>query len=1338
MSEEVKTAPAVDAEANADADRGPNYVVGIGASAGGLEALERFFENMPNQTGMAFVVVQHLSPDFKSVMDELLSRRTMLAVHRVAEGMEVQADAIYLIPPKKDMIISNGRLLLTDKDPKQLVTLPIDHFFRSLAHEYGERAVGIVLSGTGSDGSRGVREIHEAGGLVIVQAPDTAKFDGMPNAARQTGACDLVLAPEEMPSALLQYAKHPLWQEKSPQPDSEGPPESDMDSVFRLLREVYGIDFSHYKSTTVSRRIDRRLLLNRSFDLQDYLKRLQGDPIELNALYKDLLIGVTRFFRDADAFARLATDVIPTLLIEHERDDDFRVWVAGCATGEEAYSLAILIQECVDKLKRRINVKVFATDVHRASLDFASAGVYDEAQLGEMSPDRLRRFFTRTAEGYRVSHELRQMVVFAPHNLIKDAPFTKMDLISCRNLLIYFQPAAQKKALSLFHFALRTGGVLFLGPSESPGELSEEFATVDVHWKIYRKSRDIRLPAELRLPLSPGSTLQERQHYSQRGGQADHPQVLETYDILLNQFMPPSLLVNDRRELVESFGGANRYLHWKERRVSVDVLDLVPSELRLMLSGALPRVFMEKASVAYKGLRLPSGDGERLVDATVKPIVSQRMHQVHALIILEDQGTPPSPAEPAAFEAGQASQEQRQALESELRYTKENLQATIEELETSNEELQATNEELVASNEELQSTNEELHSVNEELYTVNAEYQKKISELTELTADMDNLLESTQVHTLFLDRSLCIRKFTPKIAEAFNLMPQDLGRRIDTFTHNLQHATLIEDIQAVMESGQSFEKQVRDRRGLWFLLRILPYQAKDGPNGVVLTLIDLAHVKKAEAEVRAKDRQLATILKNSPNLIYIRDPGGRFFITNDSFNRLIGGDPVGKTAYDLFPKETADMLERFHSEVLAEGRGTDHELTLGQGANAAQYLHLTFPLRDENEKIIGVGGIATNITRLKEAEHETRSALAQRDSFLAMLSHELRNPLGAVINAAAVLEIPHAGKDERKIATEVILRQAGQMGRLLDDLLEVSRITQNKITIQKSPVRLADVLEEAVRAVRHAVDQGGLTLSVETDPAALRVQGDATRLQQMLVNLLMNAVKYTPSGGNIRLELCRDGDHAVLRVQDNGIGIRADLLPKVFDLFVQADETLDRAKGGMGVGLTLVRIIAELHGGTVEARSEGIGKGSTFTVRLPITDEAAVNGDGKLRQVSRESKKILIVEDNDDSRRMLEALLTLGGHEVCVAANGPDGLQEILKQKPVLALVDIGLPGLNGYEIAKQVRNRLTNEETYLVALTGYGRTEDRENAKQAGFDELLVKPVKRQELDRVLRERVK
>jgi two-component system CheB/CheR fusion protein len=1312
------------------------HVVGIGASAGGLEALERFFQSVPMDSGMAFVVVQHLSPDFKSVMDELLSRKTALPIHRASDGIVVQPNAIYLIPPKKDMIIANRRLLLTDKDPKQLVTLPIDHFFRSLAHDLGDHAIAIVLSGTGSDGSRGVRDVHEAGGLVVVQTPETAKFDGMPNSACQTGAVDLVLPPDEMPAALLRYIRHPDGAAHHPELQVPHVPETGFDALFRMLRDSYAIDFTQYKSTTVTRRIERRLLLNRAYEIDEYVKRLRDDPDELDALYRDLLIGVTRFFRDASAFERLGHDLVPGLLADLPPGEDLRIWVAGCATGEEAYSLAILIHEKIEALGRPVKVKIFATDVHRNSLEFAGTGVYSEAQLADLPPERRHRYFIRKGDGFQIAQDLRQMIVFAPHNLIKDAPFTKLDMVTCRNLLIYLQPSTQKKVLSLFHFALKTNGVLFLGPSESPGELSDEFLTVDPHWKIYKKRRDIRLPADLRLPLSVAAPrwIGGTSSTPSTGPRQGEQQLLGTYDALLDKVMPASLLINEHHELVQTFAGASLYLHVSEGRVSTDVLDMVDSELRTVLAGALPRVFHDKRPVTYKGLRVQSPGGNRLINLTIEPVISRRSSVLHAWVRLEDQGKVPPPVPATEVQLGQASQDQLQAVESELRFTKENLQATIEELETSNEELQATNEELLASNEELQSTNEELHSVNEELYTVNAEYQKKIAELTQLTADMDSLLASTEVHTLFLDRDLCIRKFTPCIAENFNLAPQDVGRRIDSFTHNIDYPALMEKLRCVMESGQAFEQSVRDQRGNWYLLRILPYRSDDRIGGCVLTLIDLTSIKRAEAEAWTKDQQLSAILKNSPQMVFLKDQQGRYLVTDPTFKRLARRDPIGLTAYDLFANKTAEALCHLDQQVVGEGITVEDEVAIRQADGPHTYLTVKFPLRDEAGRTIGVGGVMTDVTRLKHAEQLAREAVGQRDRFLAMLSHELRNPLGAIANAVDVMERSLSHDSTNREALSVMHRQAIQMRRLLDDLLDIARITQGKIQLQRSAVRLDQVIREAAQVVHRLFEEKGVVLKAHIPSEGITIFGDPARLQQLVVNLLMNGVKYTPAGGRVDVELAtRDGD-AVITVRDTGIGIAPEMLERIFELFVQGDDTLHRSSSGLGVGLTLVRSIAELHGGGGRATSAGLGMGSEFVVWLPVRSAEIAPGAAEPRpEVAVRPMKILVVEDNNDSRRMLETMLKLDGHEVRVARDGEEGLEAFRQDPPSVALIDLGLPTLDGYELARAVRELPARQGAYLVALTGYGQPEDRKKVTEAGFDEHLVKPLRRGELEKLL-----
>jgi len=1304
-----------------DADRlPPRLIVGVGASAGGLEALEKLFEGMPTDSGLAFVVVQHLSPDFKSLTDGILARKTRIPIRVVEDGLRIDRDVIYLIPPKKDMIVSGGRLLLSDKDPTQLLALPIDHFFRSLAQDAASRAVAVILSGTGTDGSRGVRDVHDAGGLLIVQDPETAKFDGMPRSALGSGVVDLTLAPEAIPEALRRHAH-------APHAPSEPLP-AGVDAVFRLLRDAYGIDFSFYKPETVGRRLDRRLGLSEIAGLDEYARRLADDPAELNLLYKDLMIGVTQFFRDEEAFDRLGRDVIPALLGRLAPGDEFRVWVAGCATGEEAYSIAMLVREALDAIQRPIPVKIFATDAHRASLDTAGIGLYPAAAVESVSHERVNRFFNRVAGGFQVSAELRKMVVFAQHNVIKDAPFTRLDLVSCRNMLIYFQQAAQKRVLSLFHFALKTGGVLFLGPSETTGEVGDEFESVDPRWRVSRKRRDVRLVPDLRAPSLPPT------RPGPGRATVPDPHLSTAYDSLLDEFMPPSLLVTERGDLVQAFSGASKYLKYRDGRVTTHLLEIVDPELRTALSGALPRAFKELAEVVYKGLRLHPPEGERVVNVLVRPIRNRRAGVTHALVQLEDAGVPPPAREaPREIDLEQASREQILALESELRHTKENLQAMIEEMETSNEELQATNQELQSTNEELQSTNEELHSVNEELYTVNGEFQKKITELTQLSADMDNLLVSTGVHTIFLDRGLCLRKFTPKIAETFNLLPQDIGRRIDHFTYTLDHPGLLADLQAVIDNPNPVERQVRDRRGQWFLLRVLPYRAGLAIDGVVLTLVDLSEVKRVEAEARRKDEQLAGILRHSPNWVFIKDLSGRYVVADEAFRRAVGRDPVGLTPHDLFSPEVADLVTARDDRVIGEGKEDEAEVVIPLADGPHTFLATKFPVRDEAGRVIGVGGIKTDVTLIRQAEQTAREAVNQRDRFLAMLSHELRNPLAAILNAAEMAARAGEACPETVNWLGVIRRRARHMARLVDDLLDVTRFTQGKVELRRSVLDLGTTVPGVLEEARPWFVDARVALTHQGPDGPLLVDGDPDRLQQVQVNLLRNAAKYTPAGGSVWYTLGREDGRAVIRVRDTGVGLSAEMLGRVFEPFVQADETLDRSGGGIGVGLTLVRSIVELHGGTVEGRSGGPGTGCEFVIRLalisvsqPVTTPTVVASAPTAMTL-----RILVIEDDADIRTALVSLLELDGHAILAAADGPAGLAELDGGFDAV-LLDIGLPGMDGFEVARRIRSR-PGRPPYLIAMTGYGRTEDRVATTAAGFNAHLTKPFDPSELSRVL-----
>ena len=1309
----------------------PRFVVGIGASAGGLDPLVRFFENLPKDTGMAFVIVQHLSPDFKSLMDELLARHTPLPIHLVEDGMPVEADHIYLIPAKKEMIVSGGRLLLSERGRQQELTLPIDVFFRSLAQDYGSKAVAIVLSGGGSDGSRGISHVHETGGLVLVQDLDSAQFDGMPRAAIETGVVDHTLLPEDMPRMLLERAEGSLADLPNRiEPEPQTP--RGLDALYDVLETEFGLDFNHYKPSTVTRRIERRLGLAQAQNVDEYLTRLRSERDELDALYRDLLIGVTRFFRDPDAFALLEQRILPELLTREPRNAPLRLWVAGCATGEEAYSLAILLQELAATYGER-PIKIFATDVHRGSLAHATLGVYGEEAIANVSADRLARYFMQNGSTYQVVPELRQMVVFAQHNVISDAPFTRVDLISCRNLLIYLQPPAQQRVLSFFHFALSQAGMLFLGPSESLGPLADGFEIIDKHWQLYRKGTEVRTPVDARHRSTVA--VNTRLTVPSVVAPAKHSlgQLLSIYDALLEETMPPSLLLTERGELVHAMGGAARFLRVRDGRQSLDVLDLVDADLKMILAGGLKRALAERAPVVFNGVRVQRDD--QLYRVTIRAIAGRAPSARHAVVSFEALASPAKPASAPSIQidVDQVSQQQLAALEAELGTTKESLQAAIEQLEASNEELQASNEELQSSNEELQSTNEELQSVNEELYTVNAEYQRKIAELTELTNDMDNLLASTEIGTIFLDGQLRIRKFTPQITETFGLLPHDVGRSIETFAHKMRHPGLVEDLKRVLTSGHAVERDLTDPHGKAFFLRLLPYRAKGVVDGVVLTLIDVTGLRTAEDALFHERYLLNSLLRTVPDAIYFKDARGRYIRCNHAMAARLGvqdaADAIGKTAFDMPEQDAAMAMHREDEAVLRVGQPQHYRLEhrTEQGGGEAWDMVTRLPLVDRSNAIVGVIAIFRDVTEQVRAKAKIDDEVRRRDQFLAMLSHELRNPLGAVVSATAMLKAADAQDHTHTRTIDVLERQSRQMARLLDDLLDASRVTQNKIELRRRVVDLRSIASEAADAVRPQARERGLQLTLDLPHEPLWVHGDATRLQQIQVNLLSNAIKYTPRGGRVTLVAASDGNGAaVVRVSDNGAGIPAPMLDSVFDLFVQARHTLDHADGGLGVGLTLVRALVEMHGGTVNAHSDGDGKGSEFAVRLPTTSapaETQIQNEATTSGIPA-GMTVVVVEDNADSLEMLCSMLKLAGATCHSAGDGRSALALVDKVSPDVVILDVGLPHLDGLEVARRIRSNPRHAGVRLIALTGYGLASDRQATAKAGFDHHLVKPV--------------
>jgi two-component system CheB/CheR fusion protein len=910
----------------------PTHYVGIGASAGGLEAIETFFTNLRPDSNMAFIVIQHLSPDYKSLMVELLSKKTLMDVHRAEDGMRIKPNNVYLIPPKKNLTVYHGKLLLSDQISRG-INLPIDIFLKSLAEDQGEKAIAIILSGTGSDGTRGVRAIKEHGGAVMVQDEASAKFDGMPRAAMSTGLADFILPPQDMPEQLIGFTEHPYVSNgtKSTALISQ---EDGLTHIFSMLREKTKVDFTYYKPSTIIRRIERRVSVNQMSDLEEYVEYLRKYPGEIMSLYRELLIGVTSFFRDDDAFHNLREKWLPEL-IKKSNSQEHRFWVAGCSTGEEAYSLAILTREIMEDLGVNHDIKIFATDIDRDAILTAGNGIYPESIAADLKPKLLAKYFYRKEENYQVARNIREMVVFAQHNLIKDPPFTNIDLVSCRNLLIYLQPVLQQKALEMFNFSLKQDGILFLGSSETIGDMTAYFEPINHRFKLYKSKGKRGLPETREFGYSMKESLRRQGEvvYSgtrTRSNLAEDRLLHRFLNTLSDKFVPLTVIVNDSMNVVHTLGDSEGFFKLPSGRVDFNISKMVSKELSIPLLNGIQKVFRTKKELTYANIQLRNYEENQSLKMNIVPLPDKKGQEPLVAVFLEKVEKEIISEKEKTFDSYDITAEADQRirdLETELQFTKENLQATIEELETSNEELQATNEELLASNEELQSTNEELQSTNEELHTVNSEYQNKIIELTELHNDVDNLLTSSSIGKLLLDENLEIRKYSPEITKIFRIMEQDIGRPLSHLTNKLIGFDPVEAAKKVIKTGKIYEKDVKSENGEWFLARALPYSI--GPetfSGIVLTFIDITDLKKSESNLKKSLQLTEDIINFMPSGLFIygytEDKKLRLEIANKAAEELTGIDvkkSIGMEFDEIWPTAKETGLTDRYIQVVETG-----------------------------------------------------------------------------------------------------------------------------------------------------------------------------------------------------------------------------------------------------------------------------------------------------------------------------------------------------------------------------------------------------------------------------------
>jgi two-component system, chemotaxis family, CheB/CheR fusion protein len=1314
-------------------------VVGIGASAGGLEALKRFFNHLPEKTGMVYVVVMHLDPEQPSILADLLQPHSKLPVHQVKQDLELQADHVYVIPPGSNLDSIGSHLRLSRIEPQRLQRAPIDHFFSTLAQNWQDRCAGIVLSGTGSDGTFGIRRIKQQGGLTLAQVPKEAGFDGMPRSAIATDMIDLVLPVEEMFGQLHRFARC------SPALDVDrrdgGLSDSDnrhLQQILNRIRTRKGRDFTQYKHSTVLRRVRRRMQLLDVEGLEDYLAFIRDNPNEAYLLAEEFLITVTQFFRDSKTFAHLEREVLPKLFAGKQPEDSVRVWSVGCATGEEAYSLAMLLLEQVSGPR----LEIFATDLHEASLQYARDGIYPDTIESDVSQTRLRCFFRKEDSHYTVRKELRENIVFAVHDLLRDPPFSRLDLIVCRNLLIYLKRDAQKNVIDLFHYALKPGGQLLLGPSETI-DRNGLFEMEHKHHCLYRRRNvpppEPRMPVFPRLFASGGAESRPvTSESSPRGYGGLHQRMVERYAL-------PSILVDQDYRIVHSSEHAGRYLQVPGGELTSSVFKLAREELVFDLRSALHAALEHGSDSRSDPILLTINGQPRQVILHVRQAKQPDLSGL--CLVTFDEMT-------ASANAGKAQ------ADPQLEQTRERLRAVIEQYETSQEEMRAANEELQSTNEELRSTmeeletsKEELQSMNEELQTVNQENRNRVDELSQLTSDLNNLMAATDIATLFLDRKLCIQRVTPRAKSLFNVRSSDLGRPFTELRHRLGYDNFQQDALQVLDHLAPLEREVLSDAGEWYLTRVLPYRSTaDQIQGVVITLVDITRQKNSELALRNSEERYRALVTASAQIVWNTDAQGRKMEDSPSWRAFTGQtreqwlSEVGWLEA-VHPDDRQQAAENWR-RCIEEIRPVDIELRLQHVSGDWRWTHVrAVPLRDEQERVRGWVGMNTDIDDRKRAEEALRQSDRRKDEYLAFLAHELRNPLAPLRTANEILKQRMPDDAEIRKVHTINERQISHLCHLVDDLLDVARIKTNRVKLQFARLDLRDLVRNAAANSDQAIADKSLRLTLDPGEEPLPIEGDEVRLIQVINNLLDNAIKYTAPGGALQIVTQREDKEVILRLRDNGDGMNEELRGRVFELFERGTEKLAAQVSGLGVGLTLVKRLTEMHGGTVEAVSGGPGRGSEFILRLPLVDPLAVElrapstagrrGNPSGERTPSARKRVLVVDDNRDAADSLTLMLEILGHEVRTAADARAALATACEFSPQVVVLDIGLPDMDGYALADELRKREATASALLIAATGYGQEGDRARSEASGIDHHLVKPVDTQLIRELLEQAV-
>ncbi|HEY2397124.1 MAG TPA: CheR family methyltransferase [Rudaea sp.] len=1326
--------------------------------------MNRLLHALPSPTGMAFVIVQHLDPVHESMLPEILGRATSMPVSTAEDHEPVQADRVYVIPPGKNMVIGDGRLQLSPRTETRGQHRSIDLFFRSLAEQQAHRAIGVILSGSSSDGTLGLEEIKAAGGITFAQ-DDTAEHTRMPRSAIAAGCIDFVLAPADIAVELGRIGRHPYI---TPDPD-ELPIARDarlFGRILEILREATSVDFSNYKRNTLERRITRRMLLRRLDGLEDYLRCLQETPNEVEALYQDVLISVTSFFRDPEAYEIIKNTVFPRLIEKKSRHDQVRVWALGCSTGEEAYSIAMAYTEYAETSGRRVPLQIFATDLNGAGIQKARTGVYPKGIAQDLSPERLRRFFVEVDGSYRIAKPIRDMCVFAQQNVLADPPFSRMDLIACRNMLIYLDSSLQQKLLPILHYSLQPVGFLWLGTSETIGSFRELFDVQDARNKVYVKKAgtaraSIRIPHRVVVPALPRIERPSEVLF----GAVNDPQ-READRILLARHAPPGVVINTELEIIQFRGDTSPYLTPAPGRATLNLLKMLREGLIMAVRAAAHRAMAERSTVHQQGLRVKTESGYRDAEITITPLKGTAEDGFLLVTFgpagnaaIAGQGVSETTPPPVSDEDNpQELGRLRQELDSTRDYLQsmiEGQEATNEELLSANEEVQSANEELQSINEELETSKEEIQSSNEELATVNDELQKINLELSQSNDDLLNLLASVQMPIVMLGRDLRIRRFTPAAEKTLKLIPTDVGRPIGDIKLDLNIVDLAPMIADVVDSVRVREQLVEDKLGHSYLLRMHPYRTLDNNvDGAVMVLVDVDQLKRAQHALDESEERFSELADSAPVLIWINGTEGKRHI-NKAYMEFVGAHEStlqgNEWANFIHPEDRETYFSTF-SRQSERHEPFEGQFRLRRADGEYRWMKTLGMPRTIGGRFVGYIGYKVDITELKEAEESLRETDRSKDNFLAMLAHELRTPLAAMRNAVQIIGHERGNADLHLRAKSVIERQTVQMVRIVDDLLDLSRLTRGTLHLRKQRIDLLGVLRQAIDATAYHRDTQAqqLSLSVPEDP--LFLDADEARLQQVFANLLSNAARYSPQHGHVWITVEREGaaqsrepsasdsranDRVVVRVRDDGIGIARQMQTVLFNLFSQA-KTDGHHGTGLGIGLNLSKHLVELHGGSIDVFSEGPGHGSEFVVRLPtspMTDEAHETAAPEKSQLIAHKRRlrVLVVDDDADAAQMLCNLFELEGQDVRCANDGANALRIAREFHPHLALLDISMPVMDGRELARQLRTDPDTTDTFLVAVTGFSPNDAVLDMSPEGFDERVTKPFEKDALNSLL-----